>query len=600
MTPTIFDIETNGIKDFRFLTDLKKIHCLITRHKNDVKIWTGSCITDGLAFLALQDVIVGHNSISFDIPAIKKLYPKWEPKGCIRDSLVMARLAWSDQKERDYRNADLPKNLIGSHSLKAWGYRLGEHKGDYSGGWDDLNDDMIKYCEQDTLVTQRLYLAASKQLGECKATALEHSFHEILCQQERNGFAFDTKAAVELYATLSGLRADLKSQLSKVYPAQTERMKMPQYWVAEDRRFKTKGEAKKAGFRDKQIKRGPNRTKVVPFNPDSRLQISQVLMEHHDWEPTVFTPNGQPQVDETVLKSLEIPEADLLVRYLTLSKRIGQLAEGKEAWLKVEDNGKIHGRINSNGAITGRCTHSRPNLSATPASTAIWGKDCRSLFTASSGKMLVGVDASGLELRCLAHYLSRWDNGEYSKLIVESDIHEVNRQAAGLSSREAAKTLIYALIYGAGPQKIGSIVNGGIREGKRLTERFLQRIPALRTLKDAVTEAANKRGKITGLDGRSITIRSAHSALNTLLQSCGAILMKQATVNARSAFRTSELEVFQVAHIHDEIQFECSPEYSEEVGEKAVEAIRQAGRSFNLKCPLDGEHKAGKTWADTH
>lgn len=378
--------------------------------------------------------------------------------------------------------------------------------------------------------------------------------------------------------------------------------------MSEIPRYKTKKEAKAAGH--KVIVRGPMKKKIVPFNPDSRLQISQFLMDKHGWKPKAYTPSGQPQVDESVLMALDIPEAKLLTKYLVISKRIGQLAEGKEAWLRVEKGGRIHGRVNSNGTVTGRCTHSRPNLSATPSVGAEWGKECRSLFTAGSGRVLVGVDLSGLELRCLAHYMAKWDKGAYAKLITQGDIHKANQEAAGLSSRDAAKTLIYALIYGGGPQKIGSIVNGGVREGRDLMDRFLERMPALRSLRSRVIEVAKHKEFLRAIDGRPIPIRSQHSSLNALLQSCGSILTKKSTILMHKSFKVGPFldgsfscgtdNVKQVAHIHDEIQIECEERLGDYVGQIAVRSIKEAGEFFELKCPLDGEYKIGKTWADTH
>ena len=608
MSVVAFDIETNGIEDFQNLTDLHTIHCLVIRWRNDVKVFTGDEITTGLKLLAIQDVIVGHNSISFDLPAIKKLYPWWKPEGCSRDSMVMARLAWSDQRNLDFSNQELPKHLIGSHSLKAWGYRLGEHKGEYEGGWDTLTDDMIEYCKQDTKVTLALYEAAYEKLRDIEAIILEHDFHEIICEQERTGFGFNTIKAAELYSSLAGKRSKLKSQLSKSYPPQIERMKTPEYWVAGDTHYKTKTEAKAAG--NKVIVKGPLRTKTVPFNPDSRLQIAQFLMDKHGWEPKAYTPSGQPQVDESILTSLDIPEAAMLTTYLTISKRIGQLAEGKEAWLRVEKEGRIHGRVNSNGTVTGRCTHSRPNLSATPASSAEYGVECRSLFTAGPKKVLVGVDLSGLELRCLAHYMARYDGGAYARAITQGDIHTVNQKAAGLATRDEAKTLIYCLIYGGGPQTVGSIVNGGVREGRNLTNRFLDRMPALRTLRRQVQRVAKSRKYLLALDGRPIPVRSAHSSLNALLQSCGSILTKKATTlihrqisiwaQGNDILDKAHHHIKQVAHIHDEIQFECNEFMGDTVGVAAVDSIERAGKFFDLRCPLDGQYKVGKTWADTH
>jgi DNA polymerase I-like protein with 3'-5' exonuclease and polymerase domains len=214
--------------------------------------------------------------------------------------------------------------------------------------------------------------------------------------------------------------------------------------------------------------------------------------------------------------------------------------------------------------------------------------------------VLVGVDASGLELRCLAHYLSTYDNGKYISILLEGDIHSANQKAVGLKTRDQAKTFIYAFIYGASAPRIGAIIGGGAREGTRLINRFLSKLPALKHLKDKIETALENRDHLVGLDGRKIPIRSNHSALNALLQSAGAVLMKQATVTAFSSFVEEGLDVKQVAHIHDEIQYEVSAEDSERVGELAVKAIQNAGKPFGFRCPLDGEYKIGECWRDTH
>ena len=600
MTPTIFDIETTGIDNFRTLEGLTKIHCLVVRQGSKTSVWTGDEIVKGLKFLQNQDLIVGHNAMGVDVPAIQKLYPGWKPGGLVRDTVLMARLAFPNQKEKDYQLEDFPRNMVGHHSLAAWGHRLGEHKGDYDGGWDELTEEMLVYCVQDTKVTQMLYNLLQEEDLAPEAVALEHQFAQCIQEQERNGFGFDVTKAVELYGTLSEKRSVLREQLVKSFPPAIEVMKTPAYWAAGGGKYPTKKAAKEAGHKDAEIRKGPPKERVTQFNPDSRQQIARCLIDKYDWKPEVFTPNGQPQVDESILKAMPHEEAKLLVDYLTIAKRIGQLAEGKEAWLKLEDKGRIYGRVNTVGTVTSRCSHSRPNVAQVPAVYAPYGKECRGLFTAGERKVLVGVDASGLELRCLAHYLSRFDGGIYADIIVGGDIHTANQKAAGLQTRDQAKTFIYAWLYGAGPQKIGSIVGGGAKEGQRLMARFLSKLPALKHLKSAIDERVKSRGFLVGLDGRHIPIRSQHSALNALLQCAGAVLMKQATVDARRLHRMAKINVRQVAHIHDEIQYEVGEKVSKKVGELTVKAIQESGKPFSFNCPLDGEYKIGRDWSETH
>jgi len=247
-----------------------------------------------------------------------------------------------------------------------------------------------------------------------------------------------------------------------------------------------------------------------------------------------------------------------------------------------------------NGAVTGRMTHFKPNMAQIPATYSPYGKDCRSCWTVPEGYKLVGIDASGLELRMLAHYMN---DRSYTNEVLNGDIHTANQKLAGLESRDKSKKFIYAYLYGAGNERLGSVVGGSRKDGKRLRESFLANLPALANLKDRV-ERASKRGFLKGLDGRKVTIRSEHAALNTLLQSAGAIIMKKALVLFVDSIK--HLDAQCVANVHDEWQVECLEKDAEEVGQRGVQAIVDAGIYFDLRCPLDGEYKIGDNWSDTH
>ena len=311
-----------------------------------------------------------------------------------------------------------------------------------------------------------------------------------------------------------------------------------------------------------------------------------------------------PKVDEGVLKKIDHPIAQKLLDYLLVQKRLGQLAEGEQAWLKLAKNGRIHGAVNTNGAVTGRCTHSNPNVAQVPACRVPYGEECRGLFGAGVGKKLVGCDASGLELRMLAHYLAFYDGGEYGKIVTEGDIHTANQQAAGLETRDQAKTFIYAFLYGAGDAKIGDIVGGTAREGQMLKRKFLSNLPALKRLQQDIKRKVENGGTLMGLDGRLLRIRSSHAALNMLLQSAGAVCMKVALIQLFHALGKNRWqhgrEYAFVANIHDEFQAEVAPDKAETFGQLAVQAIRVAGKELKLNVQLDGEYKVGTTWAETH
>jgi len=361
-------------------------------------------------------------------------------------------------------------------------------------------------------------------------------------------------------------------------------------------------------------------------------------MKLRGWRPGSFTPTGQPQIDETILGALVWPEAKLLSEYLLIEKRIGQIATGKEAWLRHAkrsgiygtdvniDLHRIHGKVNTNGAVTGRMTHSKPNVAQTPRIGTPYGAECRACFIAPPGFVLVGCDAEGIELRMLAHYMALYDGGEYARTVVEgkkedrTDVHSVNQRAIGMNERVGAKTFVYALIYGAGDFKLGLEVLDDFtaeqkakfhvafptkaKRGAALKNlggarraRLMKNLPALGKLIAAVRHAVKTRGYLKGLDGRLLHVRSEHAALNTLLQSAAAVAMKKALVLLDGSY---EGDVPLVANIHDEWQMESTNEKAEALGSLAADCIRRAGVSFNLRCPLSGSYGIGPTWAATH
>lgn len=622
MSRYYFDCETDGL-----IPELTKVHSLVLidcdtdevfscndHNANDPPIWPG------LQMLAEAEEIIPHNGIKFDIPAIQKVFPWWAPKGKVTDTLVLSRLLCPnlfdedcEKRKKDAKRVtkrfNMPGKLTGSHGLKAWGYRLGVYKGEFGQDtdWQEWTQEMQDYCVQDVVVTKKLYQHLMAMNPSPASVELEHAFCHIIAKQEQHGFCFNTEAAVELYQSLVKRRLSIARELAEAFPPKrVETVFIP------------KVNNKKQGY----IKGEPfTKVTTVVFNPSSRQMIADRLMAM-GWKPGEFTPSGQPKIDETILSRMPYPEAKLLADHFLVEKRIGQIAEGENAWLKLMVNGRIHGSVNTNGAVTGRCTHSNPNLAQVPAvkknkggdlllgEEGGWGVECRALFTVRKGFVLVGADLAGLELRCLAHFMAWYDDGHYAKVLLEGDIHTLNQQAAGLPTRGDAKTFIYAFLYGAGDQKIGSIVlpNGTPEEqatvGKQLKARFLAKTPALKKLREAVADVVKKRGYLIGLDGRKLHVRSAHAALNTLLQSAGALIAKQATIIAYNDLIAMGLvwgkDFAQVAHVHDEVQFEVRKGLEELVGKTIVQAMVKAGEHFEFRCPIDGEYKHGGNWRDTH
>lgn len=568
----IFDIETDGLLD-----DVTKVHCIVIQNADTgyVRMYNPSQIEEALQVLESADKIGGHNVMAYDLPVLKKLY-NFNYYGQVYDTLVASRLIWPNMKEKDMLKRTVDNKLIGSHSLKAWGQRLNFHKGDYGEqeqAWDTYSPEMLKYCIQDVELNVKLYdLILSKKYPE-EPMLLEHEMNKLLLNQQAAGFPFDVGAAQKLYTKLSTRKLEIETKLiNTLEPTIIE--------------LKTK-------------------TKEIPFNPASRQQIADRLMKK-GWKPKEFTPSGEPKVDEKILASIDLPEAALLTEFLMLNKRLGQLGNGKQAWLKLERNGRIHGRVNHMGAVTSRCTHSDPNVAQVPSAGAAFGRECRELFHAPTGYTLLGADASGLELRCLAHYMNRYDGGRYGREILEGDIHTANQNAAGLETRSQAKTFIYGFLYGAGNEKIGQIIGKGAKEGGQIKKRFLAKTPALKKLTEALNNRLDQQHGdkyINGLDGRLIPIRHPHAALNTLLQSAGAIVCKKwyATVEnmIRSKGYTNE-DVTIVAFVHDEVQILVKKGLEDEIGAITKKAIKETEQAYNFKCPLDSEFQVGSSWADTH
>ena len=591
----IFDLETDGLLD-----TVSKIHCLVIKDTDTDEVFTYRSgfpyeLEEGIDHLLSGSLVVGHNVIKYDIPVIEKLYKVSFDHAKVFDTLVATRVIWAAIRETDslrIQKGILPGKLFGSHSLAAWGYRMKNYKGDYDGGWEKFTQEMLDYCVQDVQVTADLYSRILKKNYSAQCLELEHKLAWLMAKQERNGFHFDTTSAAKLYAKLVSRRSEIEAELIATFGEW--QVRLPDFIPARDN--KTKG----------YIKGVPvPRYKTVMFNPSSRDHIADRLQKLYGWKPQELTEGGKPKIDEVVLSKLSYEPCAALSEYLMVQKRISQLAEGDQAWMKCEKQGKIHGSINTNGAVTGRATHSYPNISQVPSSGSPYGHDCRGLFTVPNGWTLVGADASGLELRCLAHFMAEWDGGKYADILLSGDIHTENQKAAGLETRNQAKTFIYAFLYGAGDAKIGSIVGGDAGDGKRLKSKFLRSLPALGRLVDSVKQAATK-GNIAGLDGRDIYIRSAHASLNSLLQGAGAVVCKQWLVlleeQLQSKFKHGwDGDYCFCAWSHDEVQIACrTPEIAQQVAELATDCVRQAGEHFNFRCPLAGEYKIGTTWADTH
>jgi len=547
----VLDIETNSKHN--------QIWMCVTRNieTDEVKVWKQA---SGLQeYLAGCDLIIMHNGINFDSQVLKETWKVTMKLSQVCDTLVLSRL--------------LSPSLEGGHSLDAWGQRLGFLKGDFcdwDAGW---SQEMEDYCIQDTLVTAKLYnhLVTTLQSEEfsLQSQELEHEVQAVITKQEAAGFKLDEVNALSLLAELKAKLDAIQVEMQIIFPAK----------VTSGRVHKSSGK--------------PLQDIVEPFNPGSRKQIAERLQEK-GWKPTKHTEKGSVIVDETTLEGINIPEAKAIAEYLMLQKRIAQV----ESWLEaMQSDGRVHGRVITNGAVTGRMTHMSPNMAQVPNSGAIYGPECRELWIVEKGNKLVGIDASGLELRMLAHYMN---DDAYTNEVISGDIHTANQKAAGLETRNQAKTFIYAFLYGAGSAKIGKIVGGSAKEGQKLIDSFLRNTPKLAKLREKVGRLYAKKGKLPGLDGRQLLVRSEHSAVNTLLQGAGAIVMKQAVVILYKKLVKANIWHEFKANVHDEWQIECKEADAEKVGKLGVESIEEAGKILTMRCPLTGEYKVGNNWKETH
>lgn len=583
-----FDIEADGLRT------ATTVHCGIIEN-----IETGErhAFTDPIELynhLLTADRVVAHNGRMFDVPTLERLVGRpnnLPPLPPCFDTVLVSRLLYPDKGSTP----------AGGHSLEKWGEYLGVTK-QHSGieDWSVFTPEMLERCHSDVDIQVKLYhYLLPKLQGWGESVQIEHTVATIIQKQIENGFPIDMDRLESLEHELNMARLDAMDSLSHIEPWIEEReLKTPAYWVDpfDGTQYRVKGEAPSSAR--SRLERGPNKIKrtEIMFNPNSRDHIIRLFKEKYGWKHKEETEKGKPKMDEKVLSGLDYPEAKTLSRILLIDKRLSQTAQ----WRKYEDNGRSHGDVITNGTVTGRMSHARPNMAQIPKVGSEWGEECRACFKARDGWVLVGADASGLELRMLAHYLSRWDDGAYAQIILEGDVHTANQQAAGLPTRDNAKTFIYGWLYGAGDQKIGEIVGRGRKEGKKLKERFLTSLPALRKLINWV----KGQSTLTGLDGRKYPVRSDHMALNTLLQGAGAVLMKKALC----IFYDLMVEEYGphggrwalCANVHDEQQTECEPEIAEGVGQMFVLSLRKAGEHFNLGIRIDGEYKIGKNWAETH
>lgn len=614
MTTLVYDIETDGLLD-----SFSKIWCLGIADASDGKVTTYTDFDDylpslreGIERLKAADRVVGHNVIGFDMPVINKMFPGSLTFEQQWDTMVVGGLIEPSRR---------------SVALATYGQQFKYPKGDHH-DWTKYSEEMRVYMEQDVSLTWTLYRWLQRELNKLyrvgsdyrQAITLEHQVQYALSLQNHHGFRFDVAAAEQLSAKLTDDLAKLELTLAKVFTPQLRPDKgrwdfKKRAWTAQTT-FVPKASNKRMGY----VAGAPLiKCKAEMFNPGSREQVAIRLSQQYNWKPTEFTDDGRPKLDEGTLADLDYPEAALLRDYYRKAKQQGMLSDGRNAWLKLHNNGRMHGYVRSCGSRTHRMSHSRPNMAQVDKS-----KPMRSLWLPDDGHVLVGCDADALELRMLASFLHEYDHGAYAEAVLRgskeqgTDPHTINQKAAGLLSRDSAKTLYYALIYGAGDAKLGSVVADDLAAngsnipprskyaalGREARARIESGVLGLGELIKKVQFDAQEQGFLFLPDGRRAA-SSSRTALNTLLQGSGSVLMKQALalfihelIPAEGLKHGEDFAL--LANVHDEQQLSVKPELADLVGGLFAMSINVAGKRLDLPVPFAGDYQIGKSWAETH
>lgn len=585
-----FDIETNGL-----VRSMDRIHCLVIQDVetgevfrfNDEPDSKSYSIQTGVKdFLMEAEEIYGHNIVNFDIPVLQNVFPYFkEFEGKVYDTLILSRLFFTDILDRDIKTKprDMPVNLYGRHSLESWGYRLKFRKGEFgkSADWQIYSREMEDYCEQDVRVTTKLVqMFRPKVKLYADPIELEHACAKIMAEQEQNGFPFNVQAAQRLESKLRSEIEKLSDEMLTRYP------------FVDGGRFTPKRDNKSRGY-----VAGAESCKLKDFNPGSRDHIAWIFTKLHGHEFTELTETGKPKIDDSVLRGVGHPDADKFARIMELRKFLGLLSEGDNSWLKlVEADGRLHHSCILNTA-TGRNAHNRPNLAQVPS-----GQEYRELFNAGEGRLLVSADCSGLELRCLAHYLHPYDDGAFAKELLEGDIHTKLAEIYG-TDRKNGKTVTYCMIYGGGNAKLGLAAGAtkakAVARGKEIRRRVVEQLTGFKELSEAIAAKA-ETGQLKGIDGRIVRLKKPHAALNYLLQSCGAIICKRWVVAANKRAQEAAIDYYPVEFVHDQQSWSVNPTDADKAQECIEFAIKDVQESLNFRIELDVDAKQGFTWWEVH
>lgn len=580
----VFDIETDGLNP-------TAIHLMVAK---EVGVKGNYIIRGPKAFAKFAPKVtkwIAHNGVGFDNKVVEKLWGYKIPLSKTVDTLVLSRLFDPTRK--------------GGHRLEDWGKRLGEYKGEFN-DWSQYSEEMKEYCKQDVKVTELVYQELMKEGAKFSQSSinLEHQIHAIMCEQEVNGFELDTDLAEEIYTTCLAETNRIEAEIKEFM--------VPIAVPVKEVVLKHK---KDGSIFANQLLEGCNvqgdYTKIMweEFNLASPTQINKRL-DKLGWKPTVKTKSGDsykicPENLATIPDSA--PQA---VKGLKVWKVLETRWKLASEWLQGSQvDGRVHGRVITPGAVTHRAAHRGPNMANIPSvphgkdgilwkMDGLYAAECRQVFKVPEGKLLVGTDAAGIQLRVLAHYMN---DPVYTEQVIDGDIHTFNMNALGkfCKDRPTAKTFIYAFLLGAGVGKIAEILGCNAAQANKSMQNFYEALPTLKRLKSEASRAASM-GWMKGLDGRILSIGSEHLALSVYLQGGETVIMRLANLFWQRQAKKEGINFKQCAWVHDEWQTEVDEHQAHRLGEIQVQSIVDAGKFFKLNCPMDGEAKIGKNWLETH
>jgi DNA polymerase-1 len=584
--------------------------------------------------------VVGHNFLGFDIHAIRNLLGVEIDPDIVVDTAVVSR----------FLNFDID----GGHSLAAWGQRLGCPKYDFH-DFSKLSAEMIRYCKQDVEVNYKLYKRFERYIDNDRFKRALNTEHQmsLICNEIRdNGFFFNKDKALEykaeIEAELEKLDADIARGFTpRVIPGESFPIRVTKTGrvLARIRNLAPDlGTGEDGSRTEYAVGSSIQLFSVVEFNPASPKQIVERLNEA-GWKPVDKT-KGHIQCErelkrcrdrvkrEELKKRLEEyavygwkvneenletlpdtapPAAKSLAKRILLASRLSSLTE----WLNgVREDGRIHGNLFHIGAWTGRMSHDHPNTANIPSKhnrkgqVALYGAEFRSLWCVPKGRRLVGVDAEGIQLRVLAHYINdeRFTHGLVrGDKADRTDIHSLN--AALLSSgvgygvsRDVAKTFIYSWLLGAGEGKTAEVLGCTLPAARSARGAFVGGYPGLEALKNDKIPCDASRGYFEGLDGRYVVCDSEHLMLAGYLQNGEAVVMKMANIRWRSQLIKERVPFWQVNFVHDEWQTETidDDDVANYIKQVQAQAIVDVGIELGLNCPLAGSGGSGYNWLETH